>query len=350
MESFLNHIRLEGLLQAQRLEGLCREKKSLAEQWLCEKQGLPKQIADLAETVINYEYLRRAWEDFTGTETWQARFDMYGAVKDIEGNFIGPKSYLRIRVYNPLNPHANMEGIYEGVDKSEYSKETGLLEKASIGIEITMKSNRPFSTFAATLKSMVAHELLHAYEDYQRQKRRSEEGENPRTPSLWDSLKGNYVGSGDESMRYLLYLTNPTEQNAFIGQAIFDIRKLLKILQKTGKLDDVVNVRSLDTFLKMAHFWPAYEDIRDWIENMQWDRLPRHAQDRFLNQYRTITGKGTETYKQMLHQLRRKWNDFDDKLKSQIGKAVAEFLTPRYPIDTFTTGNKLSESIFYQAF
>lgn len=323
--------------------------------WLSEGQGLPSQIDAMLQKIFENSFIERSYKDWQNSTIYPAvcTFDMYSRVKDVERNFIGPDSTLRIKF---LRGDTDCGGAYEGAVSGEYNQATGLLEKAKVNLDCYASSQVPWSVVQRLLKTSLAHELTHAFEDYNR---RSMGG------TSLGKVVGNrgYQGGKDkvdgvsEEMQWLAYILDPVEQKAFISQTVLEIQDGIKNLEKTGRLDRFEKIRNVDQVLQMTNFWPTYEYVRSFVEESQWDRLPKFKQDEFVQMYnRLVPGDVTSpshrsitTYNQFVKKMKAKWYEFDNKLRTRVSQAVANALYDVSPKPE-KKDYKISESFIYQAF
>ena len=325
----------------------------ILESWINEEQGLPSQIVDMVDKILSSSLLERTWSH-VGPETQHITFDMYPLVKDVRRNFIGPNSMLRLTIYNPdddISKKKGYNGAYTGSDDSELDPETGTLSGANINFRFPFPRNNSIEQLRWFLRSPLSHELIHVYEDYNRR--------HLNRPDLFSAIRDRDYSNPenpdnlDQDLKYFAYVLDPAEQKAYIGETVADVKAVLAKLEKQGKLDKVRGYRTLDSFLQYTDFWGLYSTVRYWVENTQWDRMPVWRQKVLLQQYNQLvggSGRAPKTYNDLVKKIQFRWSEFDKNLKTKVGQAVAHYLVKPVPTDPILPKNKLSESIFYQAF
>lgn len=323
--------------------------------WLNEGQGLPSQLDAMLQKIFESSVIERTYQEWQKAPAYPAvcTFDMYSCTKGVERNFIGPGSLVRIKF---LRGQLDCGGEYEGAVSGRYNQETGLLEKAKINLECYSYSTTAWQEIQRIIKTCLAHELTHAFEDFNR---RSMGGKNLGKVignRGYRSVRDEEEGISEE-MQWLSYLLDPTEQKAFISQTVLEVQDGIKNLKRVGRLDRFEKIRNVDQVLQMTTFWPTYTYVRDYVEESQWDRLPKYRQDALVKMYNKLVPgdltspfhRSINTYNQFLKKLKTKWHEFDNKLRTKVSQAVA---TALYDVSEKPEekGNKISESIFYQAF
>lgn len=349
MESFLNHIKVECKALE---EG--RRSNPFVKAWLAEGQGAPDQLDQMLQAILSSSFLKWTYENWTKDSQTPAscKFDMYPFTKNIERNFIGPKSYLVVEFSrSPYAPETS--GRYRGAATSRFNKDTGLLDEAIVIVDCV---THPHCSYLQVLKSIrvsLSHELIHAFEDFNRQCI----GGRSLGLALADR-KYPKITDVKNPLHWLAYVLDPAEQKTFIGQSVLEIQDKIRDLAKAGRLDQFENIRNVDQVLKLTEFWNTYDHLRNFIEFTQWDRLPKFHQDRIVAQYnekivgdsRSPFNRPITTYNQFLKKLRYRWSRFDETLKKKISQAVATELYKVSPQDPAFPKNSLKESIIYQAY
>lgn len=349
MESFINHIKVE-------IKALGKDKNPLVKAWLNESQGIPSQMDSMLQALVtDNPYLKknyRMWQENPSIPA-TCRFDMYSCTKDIKRNYLGPKSMLTVRFSRKsYRPHTG--GTYVGAITSAFNRDSGLLDKASINLQCDTHPSYPFEEVQEALRITLAHELLHAFEDFNRQ--------CLGVRSLQQALSDRNYSSADDQedvMQWFTYILDPAEQRAFIAGTVQEIRDGVRKLAKAGRLDRIEKIRDIYPLLKSVELWPMYMGLKHWVEDTQWERLPKWQQDDLLKAYNKLVTKDENsplnsaitTYNQMVKKIKYRWSSFDERLKKAISKAVTTALYDSSPKDPKLVGeNSLKNSIIYQAY
>lgn len=355
MKSFLDHIRLECKI----LEEGRQNYTPFMKAWLAEGQGIPDQLENMLEAILSNSIIERRYGEWQKdpTITYVVRFDMYPLVKDIKRNFIGPGSILTIK-FSKSSGDPDAGGVYGG-DREDpsFNRETGLLENAEISLRCSTYPQISFEVVQKRLRSSLSHELVHAFEDFNRQST----GGRSLMQALSDrSYPGGPEGEDREKvLAWLAYILDPAEQKTFIAQTALEVRDGVRNMKRTGRLDRFENIRNIDRILEMTEFWKAYEGLRSWVEETPWERMPKWRQEKIVALYNSLVKKDdlspfnrpVTTYNQFLKKLRHRWRAFDHDLKNRVSQAAATALYTERPTDpALPKREKLSESIFYQAY
>ena len=320
-----------------------------------EGQGLPSQLDAMLEKIFESSLIQRTYEEWQKSSVYPATcvFDMYNCTKDVKRNFIGPGSYLTIKF---MRGETDCGGEYEGAVSGEYNKKTGLLDKAKINLECYANKTTVWSHVEYLLKTSTAHELTHAFEDFNRR-------------SMGGLSLGKVVGNRgyqggaksiegvSEEMQWLAYLLDPGEQHAFISQTVREIQEGVRNLKRLGRLDRFEKIRNIDQVLQMTSFWPTYEFVRTYVEESQWDRLPPYRQAELIKMYNKVLpgdinspfDRPINTYNQFLKKMKARWYAFDNKLRTRVSQAVASALQSEEAPKSDKRG-RISESFIYQAY
>lgn len=311
MKEFTNYILLEGRLMLASKPEL--RKNIFWQHWLQESQGIPSQVEALTKAIVNCRTVNWILQDYSGEKSSMI-FDLYPLVRKLEGNFLGPKSFLRVTV----SPEQSREGAFYSAKKVAYNKETDQLDGVEIQAQVFGRRNKELTR--NVLQSILAHELTHVYEDFSRRRAGKE--------SLTASLKArNYSGVEDpeNQMEWFCYLMDPAEQRANIAETVDNIKQLIQVARKAGKLDSLSGIRSIEKLIDMTEIGPTYREIRSWIESTQWDRMPKFRQEVFIDEYERISGNRVP-YRRLVTILQETWAKFDKKLKVRISQAVVAAL------------------------
>lgn len=355
MEEFLDHIKIAYKLLT---EDSRVGNNPFVKTWLAESRGIPSQLDEMIDKILAAPVWEKAYKIFQeqeGKGVVKVSFDMWRVTKDVDRNFLGPGSYLELYFrQTDWTRRPNCYGAYSGAVTAKWNKEACYLEDATIVLQCATAPNFDIGVIKRYARGILAHELVHAYEDFNRRALNTK----TLTRALADR---NYTSPNEDPnmdvVNMFTYVMDPAEQKAFIASSIDDIKSVVRSFRKAGKLDRFENIRNFEYLLKYTQFWPIYSDLRNFVEHTQWDRLPEHQQRKLLDKYNWLVGgnvnsRRPETYNQLVKKIKNRWYKFDQDLKVKVGQAAADALHSEYPIDPNLKENKTSlfDSLINQAY
>ncbi|MGN1269221.1 MAG: hypothetical protein ACI4U0_07025 [Candidatus Aphodocola sp.] len=155
--------------------------------------------------------------------------------------------------------------------QNNYDKNTDKLKECVLVFELP--KNVKFNFYSNQVKKLLTHELTHAYEDYNRQRKQNVE-------SLKDILNKNIyteatkrIKSKNEIKQFIgkfIYLTNKQEQNAYLAE----FTTLLK--EKCDEIDLKGNiVNQLFNIIKTSETYKVYFDVGSVVESIEHNELDK---------------------------------------------------------------------------
>jgi hypothetical protein len=217
---------------------------------LNESKGIPLIVKDLTNNVID-NFLKNP-EEFLFEK--QKDRDIYSII--ISGNNVEKPFFSKLYVYITIFKDLNKDSYYK-YDLSKWNENLKIFDKVMIEINITNDE-------IDELKDYLTHELIHAYEDYNRKlntnKGFSDLEKNTfslETPEQ-QTAKENF-GNNDKLnllYHYTYYLLHP-ERRANIGAVYFELKKY-----KLTK-EDIDNGD-----YKKLFYYKLYQKINDGISNL----------------------------------------------------------------------------------
>lgn len=173
------------------------------------------------------------------------------------------------------------------------------------------------------VSTLIAHELTHAWEDYQRKIK----GDEP----LYDySTRKNYNGvdiqKGDKAwvdeLRNLIYGLFRTEGNAYIGSVRNDLKYDHKEIIDRKK-------RGVNDFMDLIMFTDAGKHItatKDLVDYFSSQKLPE-SQKLVLDKWNEISDYKFDSYKALARSINFRWQKIYNKFVSVASKAVYDVYT-----------------------
>lgn len=168
-----------------------------------------------------------------------------------------------------------------------------------------------------------AHELTHAYEDYQRHFYKKK--------TMADSAKENNLNTinaevlKDNAIANLLYLTNPSEINAMVGELPLSI------------FNSCVNNYSRESVfqaLKKTRMYQNYQILQSWMSQLQDIKLIKHK-ELLLFEFNRLTKFGYKTYNQMLAFIYKRFKKYERQLLIQGPKIAYDIYNGRIDITDY---------------
>lgn len=248
-------------------------------------------------------------EDFRGVETFFSQCRML-----IDFNIGNGKN-----VYNcGYEPDKTRTGIRSG----------------SYYIEMNFSINaKDINSLYQLFMTAFAHELTHAYEDYNRRKNRS-------LNMLDNVIKSGYTGAVDgmenspttngRLINKIYYRMSDTELKAIIGQLYADIKGLNLTIYGT------VSAMSI---IKQTEAWRYYEEIHNNMQVLNSDNLANspNTQKEIVNEFNKYNKKQVQNYQDFLKLFNTRWNKWSKKFMRQASKIV-------YDIYTEQRNNRITDS------
>ena len=162
------------------------------------------------------------------------------------------------------------------------------------------------------IKSLLAHELQHAYEDYNRQK-----NNNISVKDMVDKLqfKNNNVGSykgNKNKLSYIYYFIRKVEQNGYLAQLNKEIRQNKN---KFIYIDDVYN------FIKTTDIYDDYSSCVKWIDDIV-QITDEEEQEKILQYSKEISHYKFNTFNQLVKFLNTNKNKILKKFYNIVPKMI----------------------------
>ena len=217
------------------------------------------------------------------------------------------------------------------ISNIEYSK---IISAAYIGtkndaIEIELQIPKVIddSETEERIMYVIIHELLHAYEDYNRI--------NNGKESIFDLFNNSYINSfkGINSIfdikKYISrckYFLDDKERNAYFGELYPMIEKIIR--------DKKLTLKNLDyskfvNEIKNTDIWKIYFEIGDFILKIKNDSFNEKDKNEIINIYSNITGKESK-YSEIKKDLFNKWKKFNSKFNQLVPKIICDILMTPY--------------------
>jgi len=170
------------------------------------------------------------------------------------------------------------------------------------------------------IMKIILHELLHAYEDYNRK------------DSIFDYLNSSYYKSirfmktsyieNNKKLFEFGYFFNDQERNAYFSNIYNDVEKVLK---KLNMIDiDKFNYNEFIDELKNTDIWKTYFDIGNFIMNI--DNLDNNDKNQIIQTFNFIKANKL-SFKDIKKELKNKWNKFESKFNQLVPKCICDIIT-----------------------
>lgn len=184
-----------------------------------------------------------------------------------------------------------------------------------------------------------AHELTHAYEDYNRRKNKS-------LNMLDNVIKSGYTGAvyGMENspttngrlINKIYYRMSDTELKAIVGQLYADIKGLNLTIYGT------VSAMSI---IKQTEAWSYYEEIYDNMQVLNSAAIANSpkTQEEIVNEFNKYNKKQVQNYQDFLKLFNTRWTKWSKKFMQQASKIVYDIYTEQRNqrmTDSYNENNK----------
>ena len=325
VKSFLDHFLVE-----YKYGGYYQGKNPIVNAWMLnESAGLLPGLDEMLNLIMNQ--IKSEWTDETLSEGDLIEVDLYKTLKNHPNNFFGEKSILSLVIPDSSEPVAR-GGSYEGSGVAEYQESSDTLQFADIEIKMRPPRRMPQEIVLSQIEDMIAHEMIHAYEDYQRQKAKKGDLSDYLNQTNYGAMFQKDVAT---DLRMYTYLLNPMEQRAFVASFAQEIKKL----KRQGILGD--DPRNMTDVLKKTQFWNNYEHAHNFVEvvknikNCTWG-----GQQRILDAYNKVSPEQFRvgTVKALQKIVPQRWYKAMDYLKVRIAKQLALLYSEKVtaPTDDFS--------------
>lgn len=314
-KSFLDHFLVEF-----KYGGYYGGKNPLLGAWVVNESGgvLPGLDEMLEAIISNFELQSNSDTVAEGSE--EIEINLYKVLKGLPDNFIGKDSWLTVSVKSAFGHDGkDNRGAYS--NQARLGRISKLLRDVNIAIVITPEKNEQDEHFYDRLKTLIAHELLHAYEDYSRQKNRVDSLNTVALRSNYAALKN--TPDLQKDMRFFFYMINPVEQRAFVQTFYQELKKL----QRQGLLDHPRNVSDV---LKKTDFWCNYETAQEFVDQVKYIRNTNQSyQAKVLDLYNKVAPENmqVQNIKQMQYAVPKVWEKNLQFIKTRVGKQLASLFS-----------------------
>ena len=165
--------------------------------------------------------------------------------------------------------------------------------------------------------SLFAHELLHAYEDYSRQKNtRGSLSSYLIGTKYFTNLSSKPEVDVVDDLVNIIYFLNPAEKRAYITSAEVEIRE---------RLGEVFNNKSVDEIVFSTQSWKNYEKVKDDLLNIINVR-DNHTKDILVKNWNKRTTKKVSTFNRMVKMIEMMIFDYRDRFLRTVSKYVFDLI------------------------
>lgn len=166
------------------------------------------------------------------------------------------------------------------------------------------------------LSRTFAHELTHAYEDYQRllhgKKGLKQHAEDRNYDNVADAIK-NYKSRYQKLIAYTVYLLMDCEKNANIGRVRQDLQ---------GK--PLKTYKEIMSAIKSTQVYQAYNIISDFLGELDRVYNDQDWEDFIKDDIEHLTGYRFKNVHQAQKWLARSWRRFQKTFENRVGKIIAD--------------------------
>lgn len=190
-------------------------------------------------------------------------------------------------------------------------------------IEILCESKKDFIKDIDVYVKLIVHELLHAYEDYNRI--------NKTGKSIFDFYGDKYinsftsVNSENEIKKYLSrcnYFLISQERNAYLSQLEYDIESIFK--NEHIKIEDF-NYTKFKENLKKTDIWKEYFNLSLFILKLYNSKLD-NEQIKYIEDIWQDLYSEKKTFNQIRKELYNKWQKFEKKFEQLVPKIICKYI------------------------
>ena len=198
----------------------------------------------------------------------------------------------------------------------------------SFSIDINVYGYNAYEMLNRVIATL-SHELLHAYEDYQRKANRKPDLNDTFTktpyPAINSLLHNPFISDPQRAVLDVLYFLTPVERNANLSTLYAELKTTCPSLSKTDILKAIKNTT----------YYKEYNKYKALVTTLFLMRTDKELSDLALDTYnaaiKLMTFKGVnlpqmKTYKQLLKFVLVQWRKYDRKWKQNVNKVVYDIL------------------------
>lgn len=204
--------------------------------------------------------------------------------------------------------------------QNNYNKNTDKLKECVLVFDLP--KNVKFNLYSNKVKKLLTHELTHAYEDYNRQRKKGIESlKDILNKNLYkEGIKRIYSKNGVEQfIGKFIYLTNKQEQNAYLAEFTTLLKEKYDEIDLNGNLVD-----QLFKIIKSSEVYKTYFEVGSIIEMIEHNELVKifpHIAKEYNNAYNSNL-----TENKIKSNLITTWYKVKRRFENQIPKIIYSIL------------------------
>ena len=188
-------------------------------------------------------------------------------------------------------------------------------EKDTIFLILYLPWDFSYGDYLDEINRLVIHELLHAYENYNRIKHNAGTIEDLMNKQYISAIR--HLKSSDNNISNIskcIYFFNDAEINAYFSSLKSTIEKIIK----DNKIDrNNIDFKFIVNEIAKTEIWKQYFELSIFIENLK--------DNECKNLIQNIYDK-TKTINQIYTELNKKWKKFKNKFDSFVPKIICELI------------------------
>lgn len=250
------------------------------------------------------------------------------------------KNNFSSQLINCKNDNVFFDSIQiEIIEDNNFYAAYDFIKDNVVNIEIYCKNEETFNDNIEEYEILILHELLHAYEDYNRNI-----NNKPDIFQLWNiDYEKSYLNMNnfDKIKRYISrckYFLNPQERNAYFSSLESSIKKVIK--------DYHISVDNLDYEkfkhgIKREYIWEIYFDLGKFILSL--DNIDEKRKNEIVKQYNSLYNT-EKSFNEIKKELNNQWKKFDNKFNQLVPKILCKNIQIKEFKNYSFSLNKLNES------
>ena len=250
------------------------------------------------------------------------------------------KNNFSSKLINCKNDNVFFDSIQiEIIEDNNFYAAYNFIKDNVVNIEIYCKNEETFNDNIEEYEILILHELLHAYEDYNRNINNKSD-----IFQLWNiDYEKSYLNMNnfDKIKRYISrckYFLNPQERNAYFSSLESSIKKVIK--------DYHISVDNLDYEkfkhgIKREYIWEIYFDLGKFILSL--DNIDEKCKNEIVKQYNSLYNT-EKSFNEIKKELNNQWKKFDNKFNQLVPKILCKNIQIKEFKNYSFSLNKLNES------
>jgi len=173
---------------------------------------------------------------------------------------------------------------------------------------------------------LILHELLHAYDDYNRISKGK-----PSLFAFWNekystsSMNLNSLQKHERVLSRINYFFNDSEQNAYFSQLEIDVKDIIDKLHLTRKNFKDFSYSIFKEQIKNTSIWKEYFELSKFILSMHNESIDERDKKFIVMKWKSLY-KEDKSFSEIDKEIWNKWTKFEKKFEQLLPKIICDNL------------------------